>query len=48
MYYDSAIALGEAEIVTDNAEKIMLCVCYANAAFNLIYHGNLMKRSMVA
>lgn len=23
MYYDSAIALGEAEIVTDNAEKIM-------------------------
>ena len=23
MYYDSAIALGEAEIVTDNSEKIM-------------------------
>ena len=23
MYYDSAVALGEAEIVTDNAEKIM-------------------------
>lgn len=27
MYYDSAIALGEAEIVTDNSEKIMaLCL----------------------
>lgn len=47
MYYDSAIALGEAEIVTDNAEKLWLCVCSANA-FYLITWGILMKRSSVA